>query len=69
MLGACKGQVHLQPAARKLARYKLDLVGVQEVSWGKRDTVRAVNYIFYGKAHENHQLGKKMFAPQNRISS
>jgi hypothetical protein len=26
-------------AARKLARYKLDLVGVQEVKWDKGSTV------------------------------
>jgi hypothetical protein len=37
-------------AARELARYKLDLVGVQEVSWDKWGTVRARDYIFvYGK--------------------
>jgi exonuclease III len=28
-------------AARELARYELDLVGVQEVMWDKRGTVRA----------------------------
>jgi hypothetical protein len=28
-------------AARELARYKLDLVGVQEVRWDKEDTVKA----------------------------
>jgi len=27
-------------AVRELARYKLDLVGVQEVRWGKAGTVR-----------------------------
>jgi hypothetical protein len=37
-------------AARELARYKLDLVGVQEVSWDKWGTLRARDYIFvYGK--------------------
>ena len=36
--------------ARKLARYKLDLVGVQEVRWGKEGTVKAGDYsFFYGK--------------------
>jgi len=30
----------LTAAARELARYKLDLVGVQEVRWDKRGTVR-----------------------------
>jgi len=33
-------------------------VGVQEVRWEKRDTVRAGDYnFFYGKGNENHQLG------------
>ena len=40
----------LMAAARKLARYKLDLVGVQEVRWDKECTVKAGNYrFFYGK--------------------
>ena len=40
----------LTAAARELARYKLDLVGVHEVRWDKRGTVRAGNYnFFYGK--------------------
>jgi hypothetical protein len=33
-------------AARELARYKLDLVGVQEVRWDKGGTVRAGDYNF-----------------------
>ena len=31
---------------RELARYKLDLVGVQEVRWDKGSTARAGNYTF-----------------------
>ena len=31
----------LTVAARELARYKLDVVGVQEVRWDKGGTVRA----------------------------
>jgi len=31
----------LTAAARELARYKLDVVGVQEVRWDKGGTVRA----------------------------
>ena len=39
-------------------RYKLDVVGVQEVRWDKEGTIRAGDYdIFYGKGNENHQLG------------
>jgi hypothetical protein len=31
-------------AARKLARYKLDLVGVQKVRWDNEDTVKTEDY-------------------------
>jgi hypothetical protein len=34
---------------RELARYKLDLVVVQEVRWGKGGTARARDYIFLWK--------------------
>ena len=33
-------------AARELAGYKLDLVGVQEVKWEKEGTVKAGDYSF-----------------------
>ena len=36
----------LMVAARELARYKLDLVGVQEVRWEKEGTVKAGDYSF-----------------------
>ena len=43
-------------AARELARYKLDIVGVQDVRWEKEGTVKAGDYSFlYGKGKENHQ--------------
>ena len=39
-------------ARRELARYKLDVVGVQEVRWDKEGTVRAGDYnFFYGKGN------------------
>jgi len=34
-------------AARELGRYKLDLVGMQEVRWDKGRTVRAGDYNFF----------------------
>jgi hypothetical protein len=36
----------LATAARELVRYKLELVGVQEVRWDKGGTVRAGDVIF-----------------------
>ena len=40
----------LKASARELARYKLDVVGVHEVSWDKEGTIRAGDYnFFYGK--------------------
>ena len=48
----------LKAAARELARYKLDIVGVQEFSWDEEGKIRAGVYnFFYGKENENHQFG------------
>jgi hypothetical protein len=53
----------LMTVVRELAKYKLDLVGVQEVRWDKEGTVRVGEYnFFYGKGQENHQLGKGFFS-------
>ena len=39
-------------AARELARYKSDLVGMQEVRWDREGSVRAGDYnFFYGKGN------------------
>jgi hypothetical protein len=43
---------------RELGKYKLELVGVQEVWWEKVGTEMAEDYtLFYGEGNENHQLG------------
>jgi exonuclease III len=40
----------LKTVARELGKYKLDLVGVQEVRWEKGGTERAEDYSFlYGQ--------------------
>jgi hypothetical protein len=47
--------------ARELARCKLNLVGVQEVRWGKGGTLRAGDYnFFYGKKRTS-SIGDRNF--------
>jgi hypothetical protein len=46
MLAACTAMAgSVTAAVRKLGRYKLNLGGVQEVSWDKGGTARAGGYI------------------------
>jgi hypothetical protein len=44
--------------AEEVSKYKLDLVGVQEVRWDRGGTEPAGEYTFYyGCGSENHELG------------
>jgi hypothetical protein len=48
----------LMTVSRKLSKYTLELVGVQEVRWEGGGTERVGEYtFFYGKWNENHELG------------
>jgi exonuclease III len=58
----------LKTVARELGKYKLDLVGVQEVRW-EEGTERAEDYtVFYGKGNED-QLGTSFFVHTRIISA
>jgi len=47
----------LTAAATELARYELDFVGVQEVRWDKRGSVRAGDYNFFnGRGNDNDRI-------------
>ena len=57
-------------ASRELARYKLDLVGAQEVRWDKGDKVRARDYnFFYGKGNEKLSIGNRGFVHHRIVSA
>jgi hypothetical protein len=47
---------------KEISKYKLDLVGVQEVGWDRGGTEPAGEYtFFYGKENENHASGTAYF--------
>jgi len=59
----------LTAAARDLARYKLDLVGVQEVRWDKGGMVRAGDYIFFlWKRKRKLSVGNRIFVRYGILS-
>jgi len=63
-------QVPLQRQPEELSRYKLDLVGVQEVRWDKEGTVRAEDYnFFYRRGNDDHQSGKGFFVHHRIVSA
>jgi exonuclease III len=55
--------------ASEISKYKLDLVGVQEVRWDGGGTKPAGEYtFFYGKGNENYELGTGFYV-HRRIAS
>jgi hypothetical protein len=59
-------------AGEEISKYKLDLVGVQEVRWDRGGTKSAGEYTFYyGKENENHELSIDPYTStyENHISS
>jgi hypothetical protein len=60
----------LKTVARELGKYKLDLVGVQEVRWDKGGNEQAEDYtFFYGARNEDHQLGTGFLVHKRIISA
>jgi hypothetical protein len=48
--------------SKELSRYRLDLVGEQEVRRDGGGTEPAGEYTFYGKRNKNHELGTEFCA-------
>jgi hypothetical protein len=60
----------LMAVMKEISKYKLDLVGVQEVRWDRGGTEPAGEYtLFYGKGNENHEICTGYFAHKRIISA
>jgi hypothetical protein len=57
---------------KEISKYKLDLVGVQEIRWDRGGTEPAGQYtctLFYVKWNESYELGTGFFVHKRVISA
>jgi hypothetical protein len=54
---------------REIAKYRTDIVGVQEARWDSGSEPAGDYNIFYGNWNVNHELGKEFFAHKRIISA